>query len=297
MDSAFQLRRGACFSRPLDPQEETSQRMDNTAPRRAGSPLYVQLAGSFRRLIASNAWPVGSQVKTVEALADEYGVARITVRQAMDILEREGLVDRARGRGTHVRALPHAARWHRLLGDWDEFSWSSPAGRTRVLEDRLHEGRPPGLAPGEPLPKGAYRFLRVVTSRAGGPPISVRRIWAQERIYRRVRDRLAEGTAMALLGGHAECLVAHLEVTAADAEAACLLEIPAGTPVVEGRHVAADAAGALAFLDLHVLRGEFLKFEITICRPRAGDGDPAARATRAADRSAARGARPKARRR
>src|SRR5215210_3720650 len=110
--------------------------MDDAAPRRAGSPLYVQLAAAFRRLIARNAWPVGSQVKTVEALADEYGVARITVRQAMDILEREGLIDRARGRGTHVRAQPQAARWHRLAGTWDDFMWSSPAGRTRVLEDR-----------------------------------------------------------------------------------------------------------------------------------------------------------------
>jgi GntR family transcriptional regulator len=45
------------------------------APLRKGSPLYVQLAGAFRRLITRNVWPVGSQVASVEDLAHEYGVA------------------------------------------------------------------------------------------------------------------------------------------------------------------------------------------------------------------------------
>ena len=54
--------------------------------------LYVQLAESFRRRIAIKNWQIGSRLPNVEDLADEYGVARITVRQAMDILDHEGLV-------------------------------------------------------------------------------------------------------------------------------------------------------------------------------------------------------------
>lgn len=269
MNGAFQAESGGVRHDRSTEARGATGRMDDAAPRRAGSPLYVQLAAAFRRLIARNAWPVGAQVKTVEALADEYGVARITVRQAMDILEREGLIDRARGRGTHVRALPQAVRWHRLAGAWGDFMWAPPGGRTRILEDRPHEGPPPDLAPGEAVPSGSYRFLRVVTSRGGGPPTTARRIWVQERIHRRIRDRIAEGTLMALLGEHAERLTAHVEIAAADPETARLLEVPAGTPVVEGRHVALGADGALAYLDLHVLRGEYLKFEITLRRPRA----------------------------
>ena len=77
---------------------------------------------------------------------------------------------------------------------------------------------------------------------------------------------------MALLGGHAQRLTAHVEVAAADPESARLLEVPPGTPMVEGRHVAGNAEGALAYLDLHVLRGEYLKFEITLRGPRARGG-------------------------
>jgi GntR family transcriptional regulator len=248
--------------------------MDETAPRRVGSPLYVQLAAQFRRLIARNAWPLGSRVDTVEALAEEYGVARITVRQAMDILEREGLIDRARGRGTHVRALPQAVRWHRLAGAWDDFLWSPPGGRTRVLEDRPHEGPPPDLAPGEAVPRGPYRFLHVVTARGDGPPLTARRVWVQERIHRRIRDRIAEGMLMALLCEHAERMTIHAEVVAADPGTARLLEIPVGTPVFENRHLGIGADGSLAFLERPVLRGDYLKFEIILRRRRTRGARP-----------------------
>ena len=162
--------------------------MDEASVAPGRSPLYVQLAGTFRRLIARNAWPLGSLIKTIDALAEEYGVARVTVRQAMDILEREGLIDRARGRGTHVRALPHAVRWHRLTGAWDNFMWSPPGNRTQILGGRATR-EPLDLAPGEPAPSGGYRFLRVVSTRGDGPPTTARQIWVQERIYRSIRGR------------------------------------------------------------------------------------------------------------
>jgi GntR family transcriptional regulator len=102
--------------------------MDTSPARRPGPPRYMQLAAAFRRPIASNQCPLGAQVRTVEALAEEYGVARITIRQAMGVLEAEGLVERSRGRGTRVTARPHSVRWHRLTGSWDDFMWRSPGG-------------------------------------------------------------------------------------------------------------------------------------------------------------------------
>ena len=53
---------------------------------------YLQLASLFRRRIEAGDWPIGQQTPTVDDLAVECGVARATVRKALDMLEDEGLI-------------------------------------------------------------------------------------------------------------------------------------------------------------------------------------------------------------
>ena len=50
--------------------------------------------------------PVGLQIPTLPALAQEFGVALITVRQAVRVLKEEGLLLPEQGRGTFVRGKP-----------------------------------------------------------------------------------------------------------------------------------------------------------------------------------------------
>ena len=69
-------------------------------------PRYAQLADVFRQRIARNRWPPGTKLPTLEALMSEFDVARVTVRQAMELLARDGLVSPERGRGTFVMAQP-----------------------------------------------------------------------------------------------------------------------------------------------------------------------------------------------
>ena len=45
--------------------------------------LYVQLAGIFRHKVVSRAWAAGQRLPNFETLADQFKVARITVRQAV----------------------------------------------------------------------------------------------------------------------------------------------------------------------------------------------------------------------
>ena len=56
-------------------------------------------------------WAVGQQIPTVEELAAECGVARATIRQALDLLEGEGLIERYRAKGTFVRERAHEQLW------------------------------------------------------------------------------------------------------------------------------------------------------------------------------------------
>ena len=77
-------------------------------------PRYVQLSDLFRQKIARGIWSSGHQLPTLEELVREFDVARVTVRQAVDVLEREGLVLAQQGRGTFVTGRPSRDRELRL---------------------------------------------------------------------------------------------------------------------------------------------------------------------------------------
>lgn len=66
------------------------------------TPIYHQIAGRIRAEIVSGAYPLDSRLPTEHELAGQMGVSRPTVRQALDLLAREGLVVRVKGSGTFV---------------------------------------------------------------------------------------------------------------------------------------------------------------------------------------------------
>lgn len=69
----------------------------------AETPLWQQLADILRAQIKSGALPPGRIMPSESTLMQEYGLARGTVRKAIDSLVQEGLVNRVQGRGTFVR--------------------------------------------------------------------------------------------------------------------------------------------------------------------------------------------------
>ena len=65
-------------------------------------PLYQQLAQYLRAQIRQGTYALGAQLPTERDLMQRYEVSRNTVRQALDQLAREGLLERDQGRGTFV---------------------------------------------------------------------------------------------------------------------------------------------------------------------------------------------------
>lgn len=63
---------------------------------------YIQIAEQIRRQIASGEYPLGSKIPTELELAELLGVSRPTVRQALDLLAREGRLTKVKGSGTFV---------------------------------------------------------------------------------------------------------------------------------------------------------------------------------------------------
>jgi DNA-binding GntR family transcriptional regulator len=72
----------------------------------AETPLWQQLAAILRAQIESGELQPGRVMPSETTLMQEHGLARGTVRKAIDALVSEGLVNRVQGRGTFVRGQP-----------------------------------------------------------------------------------------------------------------------------------------------------------------------------------------------
>ena len=64
--------------------------------------LYLQLCDIYRQKIINGEYKVGERIESEKEIQDLYGVSRITVRQAVDALEKEGYLIKRRGLGTFV---------------------------------------------------------------------------------------------------------------------------------------------------------------------------------------------------
>ncbi len=116
--------------------------MPRAALRQGDLRLYRQMEAILREQIADGELRAGDQVPTEETLRLRYGVSRATVRQALESLERDGLIDRQVGRGTFVRGDARAGRpAARKVRSWGEAS---------ALADRAQRLVRTGCAPAPP---------------------------------------------------------------------------------------------------------------------------------------------------
>src|SRR5919112_909081 len=85
---------------------------------RSRVPLYLQVGSVLRQRIETGYWQPGQKISTLEELEREFEVARVTVRQAIELLREEGLLRCQQGRGTFVADEPPNRRWLKLATDW-----------------------------------------------------------------------------------------------------------------------------------------------------------------------------------
>src|SRR5690242_21732563 len=65
-------------------------------------PRYYQLREILREKIHAGQWPPGMLIPSERELCLQYGLSRMTARQAISDLVREGLLYRLQGKGTFV---------------------------------------------------------------------------------------------------------------------------------------------------------------------------------------------------
>ncbi|MDL2260076.1 GntR family transcriptional regulator [Deltaproteobacteria bacterium OttesenSCG-928-K17] len=85
----------------LASKKNTTQQVSSLKSALRG-PAYAQLAALIKQKISSGEYQPGSRIPAEAALSQTYGVAVMTVRQAIRLLVEQGILRRVHGSGTYV---------------------------------------------------------------------------------------------------------------------------------------------------------------------------------------------------
>ena len=227
---------------------------------RSRVPLYVQLASVMRQRIETGHWNEGDKISTIEELESEFGVARVTVRQAIEMLREEGLLDAQQGRGTFVSGKPKDKHWLNLANDFESIVDSlknNVIKRVQVQEN----AEPPELRKGEGQLAGGYAFLRSVQYN-NDEPFSVVNLHLARQIFNKDRKRFMHTAALSKIIEMEDLSIVHayqvVTIGVADPETAELLKIGLGEPTADCRLVLVDGGGVAVYVaNIHYHRSCF----------------------------------------
>jgi GntR family transcriptional regulator len=191
-------------------------------------PVYFQIAVDIRRRIDAGEWPTGARIASEPALSAEYGVSRVTIRQAIAELVKDDLLERQRGSGTYVRpqprplvhdlSLPHVyADWLREMGFRNTADVLEAGVLDDPTEDVRHELGDVALV--------AYLVRRI---RLDGEPVAIYRSWFDSELVPGIESHAGIRGSLAALLAEAYELVPvrsqnRIEVVRSTREEAALL--------------------------------------------------------------------------
>lgn len=229
-------------------------------------PMYRRIADILRQRLRAGVWRAGQQFPTIDDLIAEFGVARVTVRQALGLLESDGLITRGRGRGTFVTEQAQKFEWVELAGSWDTLIGEMQGHWTRLILSQA-AATVPQLRSDEGTPTRDYQFLRRLHG-AGEKPHALFDIYLDREVFdtapARFEQELIIPNMKAIAGLELAKIHQTLTIGSADIDAAGLLGLPVGAPVGIMRRTICDDRGTARYIGDIVYRGDMvrLKFDI-----------------------------------
>ncbi len=222
---------------------------------------YQEIADTLRSRIDAGDLVPGAMLESETELSSEYGVSRMTLRRALDVLRDEGLVDSRQGMGWFVASAPVTQPLARLDTIEDQLTRLGIESQRRILEfafvdapdqvrtvldtDRVLEVRRVNLADDQP-------FARVT-------------VWCSEDLGSSLsRDDVEASPFYELvpveIGG------AHQDIgadacTVGDAE---VLGVPAESPVLICHRTTHDTAGVAVLFSEHVFPAHRTEFRVDL---------------------------------
>lgn len=250
------------------------------------TPRHAELSRALRRQIEDRELLPGDLLPSEGALCATFGVSRSVVRQALATLERDGLVKKARGRGTSVSARPELHRdpgW--IAGLSTQMARLGSRVATRVLTLALEEV--PTHVRGLPGPR-ALRLerLRLVD----GEPTAFIRTWLPAELApllpaasledASLHERLRTRAGLVISGGRRQ-----IRAVAARGAIGKLLRIRPGAPLLLLEGESRDPGGRVIEVFSTWHRSDRIAFDVTVGDGPAEAGPEEERVRRALERA------------
>ena len=205
-----------------------------------------------------------NSIPTLEQIAAEFGVARVTARQAVQLLTNEGKLTPMRGRGTFVSAPAAMHEPVRVVTSLDALADTYRLSTPELLSIEEHSRVPP-IGDDDGKLARAYTYMKRLHS-AGGEPYCVISLYLEERIFSRASERFRTETVIPILMemNPRPMVKAHqtLTISTAGADTAHLLRVPAGSPVARVQRVFIDKRGVVVYFADVVYRGDVINLHM-----------------------------------
>ncbi len=231
---------------------------------------YQRVQQALAEEIGRGRMPPGSQLPPERALAEHFGVSRVTLRRALAELERGGVVSRAGGRGWAVAGSPIGEPPNALMSFTEMAASRGLIATARVLASgvrsaTIDEAETLGLAPGAALFElERLRLMDDVPILIACSRVPVALAPGLEEVdfstaslYWVLEERFGLRPTRAHFS---------VEAIASDERRATLLELEPGRPLLRCHQLTEDATGRLIESCEMLYRGDRYRFRATLLR-------------------------------
>ena len=249
-------------------------RLDRSSP----IPAYYQLEEWLAQRIDGGELAPGARLPSERELTQQLGISRMTLRQALDRLERDGRLVRRQGTGAFVGPRRLVGEIGELRGISEEIAAQIRTWQTLVLG--VDEAQPPpavrdalGISPLAP----AIRVRRV--RYVDGEPFSLETSWLHpdrcravlttDLTDRSLTDVLEQACDLEPVRGHER-----ITTTVLDAYESEQLGAAPGSAAFRVQRTTWEANDAPVELGISVLRGDRFSFEAVLGRPGVVERTP-----------------------
>jgi GntR family transcriptional regulator len=236
-------------------------------------PLYVQIKETLRSRILDGSYAPHSQMPSEHELCAMFDVSRITVRQALGDLQKEGLLFKLHGKGTFV-SKPKAFQNVTSLQGFAEamssmgYEIANQLRQFRMVKANRH------IANKLNVPEGASVAEIHRVRLLNREPVSLEITWVPEALGKRLANAdLATRDIFLILENDCGVPLGHADVSIdailADDDIVDALRVEEGSPVLRIERTTHDARGTPVDYEYLYFRGDAFQYRLRVDRAKA----------------------------